>query len=303
MLRIVDEVMERGLVFKGTTLHFNYLLAPLDPSFGGDTTRMLNVSALLKRCSKNNSEKAVVTRVFGDENNVERVQCGKLWEGEQLAFERLYCAKVCLFRSHKCVMSFLKVVSDVLEEQDLDRVAKQYGVGVSFIQGLLERMCVMASQIIPFLELLGPEYKALAAALETFVPRLESGVHSELVDLMQVTRLSRIRARALYAAGYETVDQLALASTQEVYQILLTCDRWNEGRRKLNPALSEVIEKKAAKIIIRGAKDVVRKRIEMEERNSAMRTNLVDTIKEEKDERRKKQKKREKKFGKMPATE
>lgn len=249
LIQIIDTAMTRGLVMKGTSLHYVYLMIPLDEGqlVSQNNAKLRSLFLFFK--GANEAERNVLLRVLGPaEADLQwaqvRFQQGKLDPMERLRFERLFLAKC---------------VCEMLDERELYDVAEKYGLEMTFIQKLLERCSGLGSQIQGFLELLGVEYRGLAAAIAEFLPRLEQGVQPELLSLMKVSKMSRIRARALFHAGIKLADDLACADPEVVYQILVKCDAWKLPRRRgTDVALSEAIEKRmAAKMVRRAAEHVI----------------------------------------------
>jgi helicase len=62
-------------------------------------------------------------------------------------------------------------------------------------------------------------YPESASPLRNLLIRIESGVKEELLPLISLRGIGRVRARALHTSGYRTIDDLRRASPTELSRI------------------------------------------------------------------------------------
>lgn len=278
----------RGIVMLNTNLHLIYLLTPLNPEpsrghTGRDSPSTLTgeqVRALLVSCRSNEAERNVLTKVFGSEEAVAYVEtrfsssaASSMDVTKRRCMERLFCAKV---------------MCEILKEQDFCDVSKTFQVEMSFIQSLLELTSANASLLPNFLDLLGGDFKRIGAVLAEFAPQLERGVNAELVDLMQIPKMSRVRARALFEEGIKDLKTLAETPVNQVYEVLVKCKKWRI--HKIDAALAEVIERKAAKKMVKEAINLLRSKDDSVSNADVRRKLLEDARMDQEDRQRKKTK-------------
>lgn len=61
----------------------------------------------------------------------------------------------------------------------------------------------------------------MAVLMDNFIPRLNFGVHIELVELLRISLVDSQHARALYNSKYHSLSDLAKASDEDIEIILL----------------------------------------------------------------------------------
>ncbi|NPA22933.1 MAG: DEAD/DEAH box helicase [Crenarchaeota archaeon] len=108
----------------------------------------------------------------------------------------------------------LCLMLDWMAEAPEDTIVMKYEVGPGDIRmyaDTLEWLLNAASQIARTLEMSGK-----AERLDMLKIRVRYGVRSELVELVQLEGVGRARARALYEAGYRTIEDVARADPREI---------------------------------------------------------------------------------------
>jgi len=110
------------------------------------------------------------------------------------------------------------VLREWINEASEDRLLELYGVGPGDLAGLVETGEWIASSLSRIVEYLGGgvEMKGL---LELLAKRIRYGIRPELVPLVAIPGIGRVKARRLYEAGYRTLHDLALASPRELARI------------------------------------------------------------------------------------
>ncbi|CAH2071673.1 unnamed protein product, partial [Iphiclides podalirius] len=92
-------------------------------------------------------------------------------------------------------------LQDLVNEVPLSEVAKKFQCARGFLQGLQQAAATFAGLL--------------------FQDRLHFGIHSELIELMKLSSLNGIRARALFDGGLETISDVASADVNIIENILL----------------------------------------------------------------------------------
>jgi len=115
-----------------------------------------------------------------------------------------------------------KLLEDWADELDEDRITERYGVGPGDIHGKVEA----AQWLLQAAERLASELglDGVGAVREARI-RVEHGVKEELLDLVGVAEIGRVRARQLYDAGIESREALREVPKARVLGAL-------NGRRK-----------------------------------------------------------------------
>lgn len=125
--------------------------------------------------------------------------CPKVTAEEDLALRRLYNALI---------------LSDLVHERPLADVAAKYGAQTGTIQGLMQSAGSFARMSVCFCH--NMEWSALEAVLNTFVERLNLGIKAEIIPLTEISGVGRSRARALWNAGFKSVEAIARTSVDDL---------------------------------------------------------------------------------------
>jgi len=64
-------------------------------------------------------------------------------------------------------------------------------------------------------------YKELLSPMARLRLRIQTGIKSELIPLIKLPGIGRVRARTLYNAGYKTISDLKKASVSELMKVPL----------------------------------------------------------------------------------
>ncbi|MFB6107162.1 MAG: ATP-dependent DNA helicase [Halobacteriaceae archaeon] len=134
-----------------------------------------------------------------------------------------------------------KLLEDWADELDEDRVTERYGVGPGDVHGKVET----ASWLLGAAErLAGDLGLASTTAVRNARLRVEHGVREELLDLVGVREVGRVRARKLYAAGIETRAALREAPKPVVLGALdgrrRTAETILENAGRADPSMADV---------------------------------------------------------------
>jgi len=127
------------------------------------------------------------------------------------------------------------VLYDWTDERDEDRIAEKHDVAPGDVRTRVERANWLLYAAESLAQLLDSPHQR--AVHETRL-RVQHGVREELLDLVSVSGVGRVRARRLYEAGIEDRDDLRGASPDRVARLL--------GPKTAEKVLSEVGRKTSA---------------------------------------------------------
>ncbi|MCL5730580.1 MAG: DEAD/DEAH box helicase [Candidatus Thermoplasmatota archaeon] len=113
-------------------------------------------------------------------------------------------------------MKLTAVMMDWIEEVPMDIINEKYGVGPGDIQSRVST----AEWLLHSLSELATIYrKQVKADIEGLAIRIRAGVKAELIDLLRIREVGRVRARRLYSAGYRTVRSIAEANVPDISRL------------------------------------------------------------------------------------
>jgi len=110
------------------------------------------------------------------------------------------------------------VLREWINEASEDMLMEAYGVGPGDLAGLVETGEWIASSLARIAEYLGGPV-GIGGMLELLSTRIRYGIKPELVPLVTIPGVGRVKARRLYQAGYKTLHDLATASPKELARI------------------------------------------------------------------------------------
>jgi len=109
------------------------------------------------------------------------------------------------------------LLKDWIEESPEDGIVERFDVGSGDIYSYVESAKWLVHAAHELARLLRYE-EALAPLLNLSI-RVENGVKEELLPLISLRGVGRVRARALFSAGFKTIDDLKRASPTELNRI------------------------------------------------------------------------------------
>jgi len=107
---------------------------------------------------------------------------------------------------------------DWINECDEEFLVKKYGLGPGDIYSLVESAEWLAYSLRELAKLLVRDYGAIQK-INTMYRRVKAGVKEELLELIKLEGIGRIRARSLYNSGYRTLNDIAKASVGELINV------------------------------------------------------------------------------------
>jgi len=107
---------------------------------------------------------------------------------------------------------------DWISEESEQAITEKYDVGPGDIRSLVETAEWIAYAFKRIVELL-PEARTFHTSFSVLEKRLRYGVREELLELVSIPGVGRVRARKLYRAGFRSLEELASASIWELSRI------------------------------------------------------------------------------------
>lgn len=122
-------------------------------------------------------------------------------------------------RSQEEFLSFIKTASllhDWIQEQPLDQIEQKYGVGPGDVRNKVDRAQWLAHATRELARLL--DYES-SARIRDLPLRLRHGVREEVLPLLELPGVGRVRARALFRHGFTSLGALRKARRDELAAI------------------------------------------------------------------------------------
>lgn len=129
------------------------------------------------------------------------------------------------------------MLNDWINEEKEDVIIEKYDVGSGDIYMLASTAQWLTYSAAEICKVLG--LKAHVGKLEEITMRLEYGCKPELLELVQLRGIGRIRARMLYRAGYKGIEDLRRAKIEDLRRISLI------GEETVKKIKSQIEEDKA----------------------------------------------------------
>jgi len=112
------------------------------------------------------------------------------------------------------ILKTAKLLKSWINEEGEDEIADKYGIGLGDLYNVVQVaswICHAAKEIAKLLNL-----NDSFLYLEKLEARIEHGVKEELLELVKIPRIGRVRARILYNAGFRTIDKLKEAKEEQI---------------------------------------------------------------------------------------
>ncbi len=116
--------------------------------------------------------------------------------------------------SAKATMLFRDWINEISEE----KIVEKYGVGPGDIYGLVETAEWLLYSLGELAKIL-PIERRLALKIKDLRKRVKYGVKEELLDLVSLREVGRVRARALYEEGFKSISDLRKAKIEDLIKI------------------------------------------------------------------------------------
>ena len=109
-------------------------------------------------------------------------------------------------------------VNDLIGEIPIHELTQKYGIEKGALQSLQTSVSMFAGMVSSFCNKIG--WSNMELLFRHLEARIESGVRSELIDIMRIPSMTVRVARRLYDANIDTVREIAHSSPPKILQIL-----------------------------------------------------------------------------------
>ncbi|MGC8936128.1 MAG: DEAD/DEAH box helicase [Candidatus Methanomethylicaceae archaeon] len=109
------------------------------------------------------------------------------------------------------------LLKDWIEESPEDSIIERFDVGSGDIYSFVESARWLIHSTHELAKLFG--FSESIASLRSLYLRIENGVREELLPLVSLRGIGRVRARALYSAGFRTLEDLRTASPLDLIKV------------------------------------------------------------------------------------
>ncbi|MGC9210026.1 MAG: DEAD/DEAH box helicase [Acidilobus sp.] len=110
------------------------------------------------------------------------------------------------------------VLLDWINEVSDDDIAKKYDIGPGDVASAVDTARWIANSLAEISPLLGLKDE-VTSQLRLLARRIEHGVKAELLPLVAIPGVGRVRARKLYDAGFKSLEQLATAKVEDLLRV------------------------------------------------------------------------------------
>ncbi|CAD7699534.1 unnamed protein product [Ostreobium quekettii] len=226
-----------------TELHLTFLVTPLSELPYINWQALFRLYKSLPEC-----EKKVAELVGANEGYIQKMshnppnnssKDGVVSEPERIC-ERFYAALI---------------LHDLIQEVPIDAICEKYEILQGGVQSLQTNSGKFAGMVALFCERLG--WLDLEALVAKFQGRVWSGVKPEILALTEIPYVKAARARTLYKAGLRTVDQVAAVESVNSLVAILANGAPHGGIKGDNNDAQLAIERRAAKMILKGARELL----------------------------------------------
>ncbi|MEN3035385.1 MAG: DEAD/DEAH box helicase [Candidatus Methanosuratincola sp.] len=121
---------------------------------------------------------------------------------------------------HEMILSELKtalLLKEWIDEAPEEAIVEHFDIGSGDIYAYVESAKWILNAAHELARLMG--YRESAEPIRRLLVRVENGVREELLPLISLRGIGRVRARALYSAGYRSIEDLKRASVSDLRRI------------------------------------------------------------------------------------
>ncbi len=112
------------------------------------------------------------------------------------------------------------ILKSWIEEAPIDEIVTRYGIGAGDLRVYVDTASWIVTAMSKIIRYLNPEsVRKHGTPLAKLAMRIEHGVKEELLDLVRIRYVGRVRARALYRAGFRNVADVASADPGTIARI------------------------------------------------------------------------------------
>ncbi len=110
-----------------------------------------------------------------------------------------------------------KLLYDWINEEKEDILADKYNIGVGDLYLIVQNAKWLLYSAKELARLLG--YKEISKELNTLLERVKEGVKEELLELVKIPNIGRVKARILYNAGFRNLGKLKEAKEIDILKL------------------------------------------------------------------------------------
>nr|MCG2882182.1 helix-hairpin-helix domain-containing protein [Acidilobus sp.] len=110
------------------------------------------------------------------------------------------------------------VLLEWVEESSDDDIMKKYGVGPGDVASAVDTAKWISRSLAEVAPALGASQE-VSSQLKLLSARIEHGVKAELLPLVAIPGVGRVRARRLYNAGFTSLEKLATARVEDLLRV------------------------------------------------------------------------------------
>jgi len=145
---------------------------------------------------------------------------------------------------------------ELIDEVPLHEVAHRFQLDRGSLQNCMNTASTFCGMMKTFCNRM--DWWELEMIMGGFMRRLEFGVKSEIIPLLEIPGVKKIRARSLYNAGYKTVVDIAKLTVDELLKNVKNLGQYRvkaaksiiEGAQKLLKSQADELTKSAADLLV-----------------------------------------------------
>lgn len=116
------------------------------------------------------------------------------------------------------IIKTMFVLKDWINEISEDKISENYNIGPGDLASLIDNAKWVTRSLGEISEVLGLS-SDVVGQFKLLEKRIESGVKAELLELVNIPEIGRVRARRLFNAGYKNLASLATANPKDLLKI------------------------------------------------------------------------------------
>ncbi|AFZ70416.1 superfamily II helicase [Caldisphaera lagunensis DSM 15908] len=116
------------------------------------------------------------------------------------------------------IIKTMFVLKDWINEVSEDKISENYNIGPGDLASLTDNAKWVTRSLGEICEVLGLP-SDVVGQFKLLEKRIENGVKTELLELVNIPEVGRVRARKLYNAGYKNLASLATANPKDLLKI------------------------------------------------------------------------------------
>ncbi|MDP8002678.1 MAG: ski2-type helicase [Caldisphaera sp.] len=109
-------------------------------------------------------------------------------------------------------------LKDWINEVAEDKITENYNIGPGDIASLIDSASWISKSLAEVIEVMGLPQEVVSD-FKIIEKRIENGVKPELLQLVTIPEIGRVRARRLYNAGYKNLIDLAIADPKKLLKV------------------------------------------------------------------------------------